>query len=153
MNRKSAFSFASPFLAIGLVALAFPSAAQQTDKPAHGPAVVPSYMDPSVHPGNDFYDYANGGWEKNVQMRPDRAYESPSSDLYDEHDKKLLELVNDASKSQDAESRRIADLYNAYMDEAGIEAAGLTPLQPHLHAIAAIKDKRAGARAGRNFAR
>ncbi len=147
MNRKSVFFPANHFWVIGLVALAFTAAAQQTDKPAHGPAVVPSYMDPSVHPGDDFYDYANGTWEKNVQIRPDRAYESPSSDLYDEHDKKLQELVNDASKSQDADSRRIADLYHSYMDEAGIEAAGLKPLQPQLQAIAGINDKQGLARA------
>ena len=33
------------------------------------------------------------------------------------------------------------------MDEAGIEAKGLSPLQPHLDAIAAIRDKRELARA------
>src|SRR5205823_9289568 len=44
-------------------------------------------------------------------------------------------------------TRKIADLYNAYMDESGIEAKGLSPLKSHLAAIAAIHDKKGLARA------
>lgn len=104
-------------------------------------------MDRSVRPGDDFYEYANGAWEKSAQIRPDRAFESPSSDIYDQHQKKLLDLIEEAGKANDADSRRIADLYHSYMDEAAIEAAGLKPLEPHLQAIAAIKDKHELARA------
>lgn len=139
-------------LALVILALltipASPQANLQSSAPQpKGPAVVPSYMDLSVRPGDDFYDYANGSWEKHVQIRADRAYESPSSDIYDEHLKKLQDLIEGASKAQDADSRRIADLYHSYMDEAAIEAASLKPLQPHLQTIAAIGDKRQLARA------
>lgn len=113
----------------------------------HGPAVVPSYMDTSVRPGDEFYLYANGKWEKDTQIRPDRAYESPASDIYDQHEAKLRDLIENAAKSQDANSRRISDFYRSYMDEAAIEAAGLKPLQPRLQAIAAISDKHQLARA------
>jgi len=101
----------------------------------------------SVRPGDEFYLYANGTWEKNTQMRPDRAFESPASDIYDQHEQKLQDLILEAAKAQDAVSRRIADLYHSYMDEAAIEAAGMKPLQPHLQAIAAISDKHQLARA------
>ena len=94
-----------------------------------------------MRPGDDFYNYANGSWEKRTQIRPDRAEENPASDIYDEHEKKLQDLIESAAKAQDPNSRRIADLYHSYMDEAAIEAAGLKPLQPHLAAIAAITDK------------
>jgi len=127
--------------------LALSAASQKPAEKPHGPAVVPSYMDPSVRPGDDFYDYANGAWEKNVQIRPDRAFESPSSDIYDRHTEKLKDLIEEASKSQEPDSRRIADLYHSYMNEAAIEAAGVKHLQPHLQAIAAIKDKHELARA------
>ena len=144
MNRKLAFFVPKRVpVCASILALALSATSQQP----HGPSVIPSHMDLSIRPGDDFYDYANGSWEKNVQKRPDRAYESPASDLYDEHDKQLQDLISDASKSQDADSRRIADLYHSYMDEAGIEAAGLKPLQPHLQAITAINDKKALARA------
>src|SRR6185369_1761481 len=119
---------------------------QQTPQP-HGPAVVPSYMDTSVRPGDDFYLYANGTWEKNTQIRPDRAFESPASDLYDQHEQKLQNLIEQAAKTQDPNSRRIAVFYHSYMDESAIEAAGLNPLKPQLQAIAAISDKHQLARA------
>ena len=44
-------------------------------------------------------------------------------------------------------ARKIADLYNSYMDEAAIEAKGLAPLTPSLAAIAAIHDQNELARA------
>ena len=139
----------SAVLSLILFALA---ALPQTTPPSgapqpKGPAVVPSYMDLSVRPGDDFYLYANGTWEKNAQIRADRAYESPSSDLYDEHIKKLQGLIEDAAKADDANSHRVADLYHSYMDEAAIESAGLKPIRPHLEAIAAIRDKQQLARA------
>src|SRR3569833_2000145 len=109
------------FTAASLTAAA-PS--QQTPQP-HGPAVVPSYMDTSVRPGDDFYLYANGAWEKNTEIRPDRASESPASELYDQHEQKLQNLMQEAAKAQDPQSRRIAAFYHSYMDEAAIEAAGI----------------------------
>src|ERR1700760_2050019 len=98
-------------------------------------------MDTTGSPGDEFYEYANGSWEKRIQIRPDRADESPASDIYDEHEKKLQDLIEASAKAQDASSRRIADLYHSYMDEAAIEAAGLKPLQPRFATIVAITDK------------
>src|SRR3569833_264412 len=131
------------FTAASLTAAA-PS--QQTPQP-HGPAVVPSYMDSSVRPGDDFYLYANGSWEKNTPIRPDRSFESPASDIYDRHEEKLRDLIENAAKAQDANSRRISDLYRSYMDESAIEAAGIKPIESHLKAISGISDKRQLARA------
>jgi putative endopeptidase len=132
-------------ICIAAISLAIATPAQ-TPQP-HGPAVVPAYMDTSVRPGDDFYLYANGMWEENTQIRPDRASESPASDLYDQHEQKLQNLIQDAAKAQDQNSRRIAAFYHSYMDEAAIEAAGLKPLQQHLNAITAITNKQQLARA------
>src|SRR3569833_803105 len=125
------------FTAASLTAAA-PS--QQTPQP-HGPAVVPSYMDSSVRPGDDFYLYANGSWEKNTPIRPDRSFESPASDIYDRHEKKLRDLIENAAKAQDANSRRLSDLYRSYKDELVIDAAGFKPLDSHLKAISGNNDK------------
>jgi putative endopeptidase len=122
------------------------ASSQQAPQP-HGPAVVPSYMDTSVRPGDDFYLYANGTWEKNTEIRPDRASESPASELYDQHEQKLQDLMQEAAKAQDPQSLRIAAFYHSYMDEAAIEAAGIKPLEPQLKAIASIADKHQLARA------
>lgn len=143
-TRNHTLILCSTFAAITFFTVNAPS--QENSQP-HGPAVVPAHMDTSIRPGDEFYLYANGTWEKNTQIRPDRAGESPASGIYDQHQKKLQDLILEAAKSQDSHSRRIADFYHSYMDEAAIEAAGIKPLQPQLQAIAAISDKTQLARA------
>jgi putative endopeptidase len=102
-------------------------------------------MDRSVKPGDDFYAYANGDWIKRTEIPPDRAAIGVFTALDTLSNKRTSDLIEEAAKSNAAAGsnlRKIADLYNSYMDEAGIEAKGLSPLKPHLDAIAAIHDKR-----------
>jgi len=116
--------------------------AAKTDT-AHGIAIA--NMDRAVKPGNDFYEYANGDWIKRTQIPPDRAAVGVFSILDDLSRKRTAAIIEEASKSKesaDSNTRKIADLYNAYMDEAAIEARGMSPLKPHLAEIAAIQDKR-----------
>jgi putative endopeptidase len=115
-----------------------------------GPAINLSYMDRSVLPGDDFYEYANGEWIKHTEIPADRAGTAPALPLADEMDKRVKEIIDEAARSgapAGSKSRKIADLYNSFMDEAGIEAKGLAPLQPYLDAIKAIHDKKELARA------
>ena len=114
-------------------------------------------MDRSVKPGDNFYLYCNGDWIKRTEIPPDRSRISVFSTLADVSDKRTAALIEEAAKSggpAGSSARKIADLYNSYMDEAAIEAKGLAPLQPHLKAIAAIQQQeRVGRRARRNPAR
>jgi putative endopeptidase len=124
-----------PFIAAG---------AQET----HGIAVA--NIDKSVKPGDDFYLYANGNWIKRTEIPADRGGIGVFSALADLSNKRTADLIEESAKSSapaGSGQRKIADLYNSYMDEAGIEAKGLAPLRPHLDAIASIKDKTDLARA------
>jgi putative endopeptidase len=119
-----------------------PASADTPAKAVHG--IVVANMDRSVQPGDDFYDYANGAWIKKTVIPPDRSRVGVFTALADLTNKRTAGIIEEASKakaSAGSDSRKIVDLYNAYMDEAGIEAKGLAPLKPHLDAIAAIKDK------------
>src|SRR5712671_2199449 len=114
----------------------------------HGISVA--NMDPSVKPGEDFYEYANGAWIKRTEIPPDRGRVGGFNTLDDLSNKRTAGLIEEAAKSNapaGSSSRKIAALYNSYMDEAAIEAKGVAPLRPHLDAIAAIRDKRELARA------
>jgi putative endopeptidase len=140
-------------LLAALLAAPLAADAQSTPAPeAHG--IVVANMDRSVKPGDDFYRYANGNWSERTKIPPDRRYIDPNGlDFDDSNDltrKRIAGLIDEANKANapaGSNARKIADLYNSYMDEASIEAKGLAPLRPHLDAIAAIRDKRDLARA------
>lgn len=114
----------------------------------HG--VVAGNIDHSVKPGDDFFRFANGEWIKRTEIPPDRAGVDVSTKIQDMANKRTADLIGELAKSNAAagtSTRKAADLYNSYMDEAGIEARGMTPLRPHLDAIAAIRNKQDLARA------
>ncbi len=124
---------------VTLAACAQPAPKQQT----HGISVA--NMDPSVKPGDNFFRYCNGDWIKRTEIPPDRARISVFSALDDLANKRTADLIEETAKSNapaGSSARKIADLYNSYMDEAAIEAKGMAPLELHLKAIAAIKNKK-----------
>lgn len=126
-------------------------AAQSQNAPiqeVHG--IVVSSIDTSVKPGDDFYHFANGDWIRRAQIPPDRAAIDVWTKLGDMSNQRMADLIKDIAGSNEAPGsglRKVADLYNSYMDEAGIEAKGAAPLKFHLDAIAAIRDKKQLARA------
>src|SRR5437879_3880092 len=127
-----------------LLALAGQSAQGQQAADAHG--VVVGNMDPAVKPGDDFFRYCNGGWLSRTEIPADRGSVGAFLVLRDKSDQRVKDLVEGAAKANAAlgtNARKIADLFHSYMDEAGIEAKGMSPLEPHLKAIAAIQDKKA----------
>jgi hypothetical protein len=113
----------------------------------HG--IVVANMDRSVKAGDDFFQYANGEWLKHAEIPADQEYVAVESALDNQTDQRVADLIAEVTEGGAAgdKSRRIADLFNSYMDEAGIAAKGLSPLRPHLDAIAAIRDKHELARA------
>lgn len=138
------------YLLFGAALTALCSArAQQASAPLkHG--IVVGDMDSSVKPGDNFFEYCNGGWVKRTEIPPDRGSVSVFASLADESNKRTASIIEDVAKSSAVAGsgpRKIADLYHSYMDEAMIESKGLAALRPHLDAIAAIKDKQQLARA------
>jgi putative endopeptidase len=143
---KLSSRFFSPLIVLAGLSFAcvlFSQEASQTQPETHGIQVA--NMDPSAKPGDNFFLYANGGWIKRTPIPNDRASIGVFSHLADLSNKRTAELIEEVSKSNapaGSPQRKIADLYNSYMDEAGIEAKGLAPIKPHLDAIAAIHDKK-----------
>src|ERR1700720_1914440 len=88
----------------------------------HG--IVVSNMDSSVKPGEDFNEYANGAWIKRTEIPPDRGRVGAFNSLDDLSKKQPAGLIEEAAKSNGpagSSVRKIAALYNSYMDEAAIE--------------------------------
>ncbi|MGE4459200.1 MAG: M13 family metallopeptidase [Stenotrophomonas sp.] len=106
-----------------------------------------SGMDRSVAAGDNFFDFANGQWVQRTAIPADRSSYGSFNIIYEKTLGDTRAILEEATRASDGEARRIGDYYAAFMDEAGIEARGVAPLQPQLQAIAGIGDRQALARA------
>ena len=100
-------------------------------------------MDRSVNPGDSFYNYVNGTWDRNTVIPADKASWGGFGILRDLSDTRTREIIESAARSKSApgsNAQKVGDLYAAFMDEAAIEAKGLTPLQPYFAKINAIQN-------------
>jgi len=104
-------------------------------------------MDRSVAAGDDFFGYANGEWVRNTEIPADRSSYGSFNVIAEKTLADTRAIMEEAGSAADGEARKVGDYYAAYMDEAGIEARGIAPLQPQLQAIAGIGDRQALARA------
>jgi putative endopeptidase len=105
-----------------------------------------NYIDLAIRPPDDFFRYVSGIWLDTVQIPADRARYGAFDALRDLAEQRLRAIIDDLSRSQDlpagSDARRIADLYNSFMNDARAEAQGLKPLQSELARIDALEDKR-----------
>ncbi|WP_242352239.1 MULTISPECIES: M13 family metallopeptidase [Anaeromyxobacter] len=119
----------------------------QAQTPAAGPhGVELAAMNPSVKPGDDFYEYANGGFMRTAEIPPDRASTGAFLRVFETVEARNRGIVEEAARGDapaGTDARKIGDLYASFMDEAGLEAKGLEPLRPTLARIAALSDARA----------
>ncbi|HSN18571.1 MAG TPA: M13 family metallopeptidase [Gammaproteobacteria bacterium] len=130
------------------------SAATSAPKPATVAAPVAStapglhmdWLDKSVDPGNDFFHYANGGWQKQNPIPAAYSRWGTFNVLIKQNEEAVHDILEQTSKQDNKPGsieQKVGDFYATGMDEAGIEAAGIKPLQPELKAIAAIKNRTA----------
>jgi endothelin-converting enzyme/putative endopeptidase len=104
----------------------------------------PNLVDKSISPCDDFYKYACNKWIAANPIPADEVYWSTGSGLERWNDNVLRETLEAASKDDAKRTpvqQKIGDYWAACMDESGIEAAGLKPLQPELERIAGLKSK------------
>jgi predicted metalloendopeptidase len=99
-------------------------------------------IDKAIKPGDDFWTYANNAWIKTHPIPADRSRYGITAVMVEEANKRTVDLIQDAAKGGAGDGKKVGDYYASYMDEAAIEAKGLTPLKADLARIAAIKDKR-----------
>src|ERR1022692_4142739 len=122
------------------------SAGAEAEKPA--PKLEhfdPNLVDPALNPCDDFYKYSCNKWLTANPIPPDQVFWSTGSGLELWNDTVLRETLEANSKTEGkrtAVQQKIGDYWAACMDESGIEAAGLKPLQPELDRIAALKSKK-----------
>lgn len=135
LNRKLAGAFVATFL-MGAVVIA------QNGNGGFNSAS----LDRTCEPCADFYQFATGGWQQKNPI-PGAFGRWGSFNILGEKNRVTLREILDASSKNTkavhgSNEQKIGDFYSSCMDEAKIEAAGISPIAPELKRIDQIKDLR-----------
>jgi predicted metalloendopeptidase len=136
--------------AVALSALVLSSLPSLAARAANGPAAAnaPAFdagnVDPTCKPCDDFYQFATGGWHKKATIPAGHASWGNFDELAERNRNALHTILDDAAKTTSApagsDAQKLGAFYRACMDEAAIEKAGTTPVDPLLRAVAAVSD-------------
>ena len=116
---------------------------QKIKKAPHGLNL--KFMDTTVRPQDDFYNYVNGTWMKQTKIPADRSRWGSFDELRKKTDQNTLKVLNEAQKDQQykagSDERKALDYFASIMDTVSRNKAGLKPLKPYLEQINKIKTK------------
>ncbi len=104
----------------------------------------PADLDPAVKPGDDFFAYVNGKWDRAETIPPQYPFSGNALGLVLKSEQAVKEIVEGLTAVPQAPGttgQRIADSYRAFLDQAAIDAAGLAPAKPYLDPIRAVKTR------------
>jgi putative endopeptidase len=111
------------------------------------PSLQESGVDAGIRPGDDFFAYANGDWLKATDIPAGKPRWDARTEIAETTRQRVVKLLADAGAAPVGSSeRKVADFHAAYMNEAAIEAKGLSPLKPLFDRIDRVRDKAALAR-------
>lgn len=101
-------------------------------------------MDTSARPGDDFYGYANGTWQRTTEIPADRSSIGAFYQAFLETERQTTELVQGIVQSNPqagSNEARIKNFYTAYTNTVAIDAAGMAPVQADLARFNAIANR------------
>lgn len=95
-------------------------------------------MDLSKKPGNDFYEYAGGGWMKAHPLDAEHSRYGQFNALSDQNEIRLRDIILGLAKEQHAQGtleQKIASLYRLAMDSTRRNREGAEPIMPTVKRI------------------
>ena len=102
-------------------------------------------MDLSVKPGDDFWQYAVGGWLKNNPLDKEHPENGAFTDLEemnkDRINKVIMMYAEKRDLAQGTDGQKIGSLYRLYMDSIGRNKMGYEPILPYLKQVRNIKTR------------
>ena len=104
------------------------------------------YVDSSSRSQDNFFQYVSGKWLDSAEIPTDRARYGAFDQLRDLAEQQLRAIIDELARAEDlsrgSEARKIADLYNSFMDEGRADLLGLKPLEGELARIDALASPR-----------
>jgi predicted metalloendopeptidase len=120
------------------------AAKNSANAPTLSAGIATQFIESSVRPQDDFFEYLNGKWLKTVEIPSDKSSWGSFMELRENTLPQLrgiIETVATKNAAKGTDEQRIGDFYASFMDEARLEQLGATPLKAELDKIAALKDK------------
>jgi len=105
----------------------------------------PANLDTTVAPGESFYQYATGGWQKANPIPDEYARYGTFDKLREKNQEQIQSLIMELGKQENpagTNAQKVGDLYAMGMDSVKLNSDGAAPLRPQLEEIAGAKDKR-----------
>ncbi|MBQ0081309.1 MAG: M13 family metallopeptidase [Alistipes sp.] len=105
------------------------------------PAINTNNLDTTVAPGEDFYQYATGGWQKNNPLKPEYSRYGAFDVLAENNEIRLNDLFNGLSSiktEKGSVEQKIADLYTMGLDSVRLNNEGIKPVLPYVEQLESI---------------
>jgi putative endopeptidase len=102
-------------------------------------------LDTTAVAGDDFYQYACGGWMKNNPLTGEYSRFGTFDKLAEDNKEQLRTLIADIAAQENAAgtvAQKIGDLYNMAMDSVTRNECGMEPIRPVMERIAALKSNK-----------
>jgi len=107
-------------------------------------------LDESVKPGDDFWQYAVGGWLNTHPLDKEHPMNGAFVDLDEQNNQRINDLIMKYAGKKDlpqgSDGQKIGALYRLYMDSVGRNKMGYEPILPYLKQVRAIKTREAAER-------
>jgi len=106
--------------------------------------IILANMDTTVVAGNDFYQYANGGWIASHPLKPEYSRYGTFDELGEKSQEQVKDLITEVAQKtnqQGSVAQKISDLYSLAMDSDRLNQEGASPVLPYLEKVKAFSDK------------
>jgi putative endopeptidase len=107
-------------------------------------ALHKEYMNTTVKPGDDFYEYAVGNWRKNNPIPPSESRWGSFNEVFENNKKIIKNIMDECTKGtfpNGTAKQKIGDYYRSGMDSLNNNKLRTAPLQPYFNQIKALKTK------------